>query len=56
MKGTIVELWTNMTKKLRITKMIMIGASQKRFRTFKKSHNSLNNPIFDNCTPFIQLA
>lgn len=24
-----------------------MGASQKRFRAFKKSHNSFNNPILD---------
>ena len=47
MKGTTAELWTKMTKRLRIIKIMMIGASQKRFRTFKKSHNSFSNPIFD---------
>jgi hypothetical protein len=47
MKGTTAELWTKMTKKLKIMKIMMIGASQKRLRTFKKSHNSFNNPILD---------
>ncbi len=52
MKGATAELWTKMTKRLKMTKIMIIGASQKRLRTFKKSHNSFNSPIFD-IFPFI---
>lgn len=52
MKGTTAELWTKMTKRLKIIKMIMIGANQKRLRTFRKSHNSFNKLIFDMAPPF----
>ncbi len=47
MKGTTAELCTKMTKRLKTIKMMIMGASQKRLRVFKKSHNSLSNPIFD---------
>ena len=47
MNGTTAELWTKMARRLKSTKIMIIGASQKRLRTFKKSHNSFKSPSFD---------
>jgi hypothetical protein len=47
MNGTTAELWTNITRKLRMTNITIIGINQKRLRSFKKSHNSFINPILD---------
>ena len=46
------ELWAKIINKLNKTRMTIMGASQKRLRTFRKSHNSLRIDTLDIPFPF----
>ncbi len=47
MNGTTAELWAKMAIRLKRMKITIMGASQKRLRTLRKSHNSFMTPILD---------
>jgi hypothetical protein len=47
MNGTTAELWAKITNRLKSTNIMMMGASQKRLRTLRKSQSSLNMDNFD---------
>jgi len=55
MKGATAELCAKITKTLKTTKIMIMGANQKRLRTFKKSHNSFKMVILDIGYPFEKL-